>query len=235
MDREAWRAAIHGVTKSQTWLNDWYDLMIFPVVMYRRRELDNKIDWALKNWCPQTGLLEKTLESPLDCKEIKPVNPKGNQPWILIGRTDTKAPVLWPPDGKSWLTGKKSWCWERWKAGEGLTENKMVGWHYRLNGHEFEQTLVDGEGQGSLECCNPWGRTLLDTTEQLNNNNNNGHLLHSEQNLNSSTMAKYRSRIYLPLYWPHFVLFFLGLCFGSCNKHFFLDQGPVSLLSTLPW
>ena len=205
--------------------------MVFPVVMYRRWELDNKIDWALKNWCLQTGLLEKTLESPLNCKEIKPVSPKGNQPWILIGRTDAEAPILWPPDGKSWLTGKKSWCWERLKAGEGLTENEMVGWHYRLNGHEFEQTLGDGEGQGSLECCNPWGCT--DTTEQLNNNN--GHLLHSKQNLNSSTMAKYRSRIYLPLSWPHFVLFFLGLCFGSSNKHFFLDQGPVSLLSTFPW
>ena len=117
-----------------------------------------------------TVVLEKTLESPLDCKEIKPVNRKGNQFWIFIGRTDAEAeaPILWPPDVKSRLTGKdpdagKDWRWEE----KGMTEDKMVGWHHRINGHEFEQALGDGEGQGSLACCSPWES---DTTEQLSNN-----------------------------------------------------------------
>ena len=103
-------------------------------------ELDYKESWALKNWCFGTVVL-KNLESPLDCKEIQPVHPKGNQSWIFIGRTDVEAeaPVLWPPDAKSWLTGKdpdsgKDW---RWKE-KGTTEDEMVGWHHRLNGHEFE-------------------------------------------------------------------------------------------------
>ena len=208
--------------------------MIFPVVMYRRWELDNKKDWEPKNWCIQTGLLEKTLESPLECKEIKPVNPKGNQPWILTARADAEALILWPPDGKSWLIGKNPDAGKDWRQEEkGMTEDEMVGWHHWLDGHEFEKTLGDSEGQGSPACCSSWGCKESDTTEWLNNNN--GYLLHSEQNLNSSTMAKHSSRIYLPLSWPHFVLFFLGLCFGSSNKHFFLDQGPISLLSTLPW
>ena len=119
-------------------------------------------------------MLQKTLECPLDCKEIKPVNPKGNQSWIFIGRTDAEAetPILWPPDVKSWLIGKKLWCWDRLKAGGegGVTEDEMVGWHHWLNRHEFEQALGDGEGQGSLACCSPWGRKELDMTEQLNNN-----------------------------------------------------------------
>ena len=104
-------------------------------------ELDYKESWETKNWCFWTMMLEKTLESPLDCKEIQPVHPKGNQSWILIGRTDAEAetPVLWPPDAKNWLTGKdpdagKDWRWEE----KGITGDEMVGWHHRLNGHEFE-------------------------------------------------------------------------------------------------
>ena len=118
-------------------------------------ELDYKESWAPKNWYFWTVVLEKTLESPLDCK-IKPVNPKGNQSWIFIGRTDTEAetPILSPPDLKSWLTGKdpdagQDWRWED----KGITEDEMVGWHHRLNGCESEQALGAGDGQGGLVCC----------------------------------------------------------------------------------
>ena len=104
-------------------------------------ELEYKESWVLKNWYFWTVVLEKTLESPLDCKEIKPVNPKGNKSWIFIGRTDAEAeaPVLWPLDAKNWLIGKdpdagKDWRWEE----KGTTEDEMVGWHHWLNGHEFE-------------------------------------------------------------------------------------------------
>ena len=105
-------------------------------------------------------MLEKTLKSPLDCKEIKPVNPKGNQPWILIGRTDSEAEtsILWPPDTKSWLIGKDADAEKDWRQEEKwMTEDEMVGWHHQFNGHEFDQALgVDG-GQGTLACCSPWG------------------------------------------------------------------------------
>ena len=102
--------------------------------------------------------LEKTLGSPWDCKEIQPVNPKGNQSWVFIGRTDAKAeaPILWPPDAKSWLTGKDPDAGKEGRMRRGW-QDKMVGWHHRLNGHEFEQTLGDREGQGSLACYSPWG------------------------------------------------------------------------------
>ena len=93
----------------------------------------------------------------LNCKEIKPVNPKGNQSWIYIGRTDAKAPILWPPDGKSWLIGKNPDAMKDWRQEKGTIEEEMVGWHHWLNGHELEQTLEDGEGQGSLTCCSSWG------------------------------------------------------------------------------
>ena len=135
-------------------------------------ELDHKESWEPKNWCFRNVVLEKTLESPLDNKEIKPVNPKGNQPWIFIGRTDAKAPILWPPDVKSWLTGKDPNAGKYWGQEKGTTEDEMVGWHHQLNGHEFEQTPGDGEGQGSLVCCSPRGHKESDTTEWLNVNNN---------------------------------------------------------------
>ena len=118
-------------------------------------------------------VLEKTLESPLDYKEIKPDNPKGNQSWIFIGRTDAEveAPILWPPDAKNWLIGKDPDAGKDWRQEEkGTTGDKMVGWHHHLNKYGFEQTLGDGEGQGSLACCSPWSHKESDTTEKLNNN-----------------------------------------------------------------
>ena len=133
--------------------------------------MDHTEGWVPKNWCFWTVVLEKTLESPLDYKEIQPVHPKGNQSWIFIGRTDAEAeaPILWPPDAKNWLTGKdtddgKDWKWEE----KGMTEDEMVGWHHWLNGHEFEQA-PDVEGQRSLVCCSPWSHKKSDTTERLNN------------------------------------------------------------------
>ena len=121
-------------------------------------ELDHKEDWAPKNWCFWNVVLEKTLESPLDYKEIKPVNSERNQPWIFIGRTDAEyeAPILWPQDVKSWL-GKVYGAGKDWGQEEkGAKEDEMVGWHHWLNGHAFEQTLGDGEGQRSLACCSSW-------------------------------------------------------------------------------
>ena len=114
-------------------------------------ELDPKEGWASKNWCFWIVVVEKTLESPLDSKEIKPVNPKGNQLWIFTGRTDAEAPVLKPPDVKSQLTGKDPAAGKDWGQEEkGVTEDELVGWHHWLNGHEFEQTPGDSEGHGSL-------------------------------------------------------------------------------------
>ena len=128
-------------------------------------ELDHKEGWALKNWCFWTVVLEKTLESPLDWKEIKSVNPKGNQPWIFIGRSGAEALILWSPDAKSWLIGKDPDAGQDWRQEEKrATEDKMVRWHHQLNRHEFKQTQGDSEGQGSLECCSPWGREESDTT-----------------------------------------------------------------------
>ena len=120
-------------------------------------ELDNKGKWALKNWCFQIVVLEKTLENPLDCKEIKPVSLKGNQPWIFTGRTHTEAktPILWLPDTKSWLNGKVLDAGKDWGQEKGATENKMVGWHHWLNKHEFEQTPEDNGRKRSLACCSP--------------------------------------------------------------------------------
>ena len=134
-------------------------------------ELDYKEIWALKNWCLWTVVLEKILESPLDFKEIQPVHPKGDQSWVFIGRTDVEAEtsILWSPDEKSWL------IWKDPDAGKDLrqekkvmTEDEMVGWHYQLNRHEFEQALRVGEGQGSLVCWSLWGHQESDTTERLN-------------------------------------------------------------------
>ena len=146
----------------------WSKLWFFHVQLW---ELEYKESWVPKNWCFWTVVLEKTLESPLDCKEIQPVHSKGNQSWIFIGRTDveTETPILWPPDAKSWLIGKDPEAGKDWGQEEkGTTEDEMVGWHYRLNGHEFEQALGYGEGQGSLVCCSPWGHKESDMTEQLN-------------------------------------------------------------------
>ena len=141
-------------------------------------ELDHKEGRAPKNWCFWTVVLEKTLESPLDSREIKPVHPKGNQLWILIGRTnaEAEAPVLWPPDAKSQLIGKGPDAGKDWRQKEKrATEDQMIGWHHWHNVHELGQTLGDGEGQGSLACCHPWGCEELDMTWQLNNSNQYRH------------------------------------------------------------
>ena len=128
--------------------------------------MGHKESWALKNWCFWTVVLEKTLESPLDCKEIQPVHSKGDQPWVFTGRTDVEAetPILWPPDAKSWLIGKDPDAGKDWGQEEkGTTENGMVGWHHQLNVHEFEQALGVGNGRGSVACCSPWGCKESDT------------------------------------------------------------------------
>ena len=161
MDREAWHAAVHGVTKSRTWLSDWTELnwkgeMIFSL---EKISLIEKGTWAPKSWCFCTVVL-KTLRSPLDCKEIQPVNPKGDQSWVFIGRTDVEAETLifWPSDVKSWLIWKDSDAGKDWRQEEKwAAEAEMVGWYHWLDGHEFEQALGVGDGQGSLECCSPWG------------------------------------------------------------------------------
>ena len=145
----------YGVSRGHVWL--W--------------ELGYKESWVLKNWCFWTVVLEKTLGSPLDCMEIKPVHPKGNQSWLFIGRTDAEAetPVLWPPDAKNWLTGKDPDAGEDWRQEEkGTTEDETVGWPHRLNGHGFGWTLGVGGGQGGLACCGSWGRKGSDMTERLN-------------------------------------------------------------------
>ena len=134
-------------------------------------ELDYKESWALQNWWFWTVVLEKTLENPLDCKIIKPVNPKGNQSWIFIGRTDAKSetPILWPPDVKNWLIGKDPDAGKDWrKEDKGMTEDELVGWHRWLDGHEFEQIPGVGDGQGNLVRCSPWGCKELEMTEWLN-------------------------------------------------------------------
>jgi len=127
-------------------------------------ELDHKESWVPKNWRFRI-VLEKTLENPSDSKEIQPVNPKGDQSWVFIGKTDAEAPILWPADGKSWLIGKDPDAGKDWGQEEkGTTEDEMVGWHHRLNGPEFEPILGDGEGQRSLVCCSPRGCKESDTT-----------------------------------------------------------------------
>ena len=128
-------------------------------------------NWAPKNWCFWSVVLEKTLESPLDCKEIQPVHSEGDQPWDFFGRTDAEAetPVLWPPRAKSWLIGKESDAGRDWGQEEkGTTKDEMPGWHHQLNAHEFGWTLGVDDGQGGLASCDSWGCKESDVTEQLN-------------------------------------------------------------------
>ena len=134
-------------------------------------ELECKESWVPKNWCFWTVVLEKTLESSLDCKEIQPVHPKGDQSWVFIGRTDVEAetPIHWPPDAKSWLIWKDPDAGKDWGQEEkGTTEGEMVGWHHWLNGHGFGWTPRVGDGQGELACFGLWGHKELDMTEALN-------------------------------------------------------------------
>ena len=157
-------------------MTPWTAAYQAPLSMgFSRQEYWNgfKEGWVPKNWCFWTVMLEKTLESPLDCKEIQPVNPKGNQSWIFTGRTDAEAetPTPWPPDAKSWLIRKDSDAGKDWRQDKKeTTEDEMVGWHHWLYGHEFEQAPGFGDRQGSLVCCSGWGRKKLDMTEQPNNN-----------------------------------------------------------------
>ena len=139
--------------------------MVFPVVMW---ELDYKESWVQKNWCFWTVVLEKTLESTLDCKEIQPVHPKGDQSWVFIGRTDAEAetPILWLLDVKNWQFEKDPDAGEDWRQEE--IEDEIVGWHHGLDGHEFEQAPGVAGGQGGLASCSPWGLKESDMTERLN-------------------------------------------------------------------
>ena len=145
--------------------------MVFPVVMYGCESWTVKKAWVPKDWYFWTVVLEKTLESPLDCEEVKPVHPKGDQSWVFIGRTDAKAetPILWPPHAKSWLIGKDPVAGRDWgQEKKGMKEDEMVGWHYWLDGREFAWNPGVGDRQGGLACCNSWGRKESDTTERLN-------------------------------------------------------------------
>ena len=165
-------------------------------------ELDHKESWVLKNWCLWTVVLEKILESPLDSKEIKPVNPKGNQSWIFIGRTDAEAPILWPPDTKSQLIEKHPDAGNDGKQEEKrMTEGEMTGWHHWYNEHELGQTPGDGEGQRSLVCVSTWGHKKSDVTRWLNNNTKV--LTFSEEAVKLLN--------YPPEVWYHFLLPYISL------------------------
>ena len=144
--------------------------MVFLIIMFGYKSRTIKKSWVLKNWSFWTVMLEKTLESPLGSKEIKPLHPKGNQSWIFIGRSDAEAEisVIQPPDAESQLIGKYPDAGTDWRQQvKEMTEDKMVGWHHQL-GRKFEHALGVGVGQGSLACCSPWGRKESDTTESLN-------------------------------------------------------------------
>ena len=143
-------------------------------IMWNARVKD-KEGWMQKNWCFWIVVLQETLESPLDCREIKPINQKGNQSWIFIGRTDAKAkaPIFWLPDVKSQLTGKGPWCWERLRQEKKwVPEDDMLGWRHRLYTQDFEQALGDSEGQGSLACYRAWNCKGSEMTQWLNCNKN---------------------------------------------------------------
>ena len=134
-------------------------------------KLDYKESWVPDNWCFWTMVLEKTLESPLDRKEIQPVHPKGDQSWVFIGMTNVEAetPIFWPPHAKSWLSGKDPDARRDWGQEEkGTTEDEMAGWHHRLDGHGFGWTLGVGDGQGGLVCWGSWCHKESGTTERLN-------------------------------------------------------------------
>ena len=153
-------------------------------------ELDYKESWAPKNWCFWTVVLDKTLESPLDCKEIQPVHPKRGQSWVFFGRTDFEAetPILRPPDEKSWLICKDPDAEKDWGQEEkGTTEDETVGWHHQLNGHGFWWTPRVGDGWGGLRCCSSWGRKESVMTEWLN---------WTELNLKDTTRMLYNRKVY---------------------------------------
>ena len=160
-------------------------------------ELDRNEGWVLKNWCFWIVVLGKTFESPLDNKEVKSVSPKGNQLWIVTGRTDAEAeaPILWPPYVKSWLIRKDPDAGEDWgQEEEEATEDEMVGWHHQHSGHEFEQTLGDSAGQGSLACTSPWACKESDMTDWVNNNKSTTNLV-AYNNVNVFSHSFCRSEV----------------------------------------
>ena len=148
----------------------WGINLVITIILLERK--NSQILWGSKcYWCFWTVVLEKTLESPLDCKEIQPVHPKGDQSWVFVRRTDVEAetPILWLPDVKSWFIGKDPDAGKVWgKEEKGMTEDEMVGWHHRLDGHGFGWTPGVGDGQGGLACCGSWGCKESHTTEQQN-------------------------------------------------------------------
>ena len=177
-------------SQKSDWRREWQTTSVFlpwePHEQYKE-------GWALKNWIFWTVVLEKTLETPLDCEEIQPIYPKGNQSWIFVGRTDgeAEAPTFWPPDAKNWIIGKDSDAGKDRKQEEkGMRENEMVGWYHWPSGHEFGQTLGSSEGQESLMCCCPWGRKESDMTEWLKNNNKNNYVLGSAPETRNTLMSK---------------------------------------------
>ena len=160
------------VNSGSWWWTGRPDMLWFMGLQSRTRLSEwTELNWTPKNWC-FWNLVLKTLDSPMVCKEIKPVNPKANQSQIFIGRIDaeTETSILWPPNVKNWLIGKYLDAGKDWRHLEekGMTEDEMVGWHHLLDGHEFEQVPGVGDGKGSLVCCSPWGYEELGTTKRLN-------------------------------------------------------------------
>ena len=186
-------------------------------------ELDCEEGWAPKNWCFWTVVLEKALESPLDCKEMQPVHSEGDQPWDFFGRNDAQAetPVLWPPHAKSWLIGKDSDARRDWGQEEkGMTEDEMAGWHHWLDGRGSEWTLGVGDGQGDLACCDSWGRKESDAIERLNR---------TELNIITNTYPLYLvplASASWPPRWFHWVLLSEGLV--SVCKHYLIQYHMAS-------
>ena len=203
--------------------------MIFPVVMYGCESWTIKKKLSTEELMFWIVVLEKTLESPLDCKEIQPVHPKGNQAWIFIGRTDaeTETPIFWLPDVKNWLIGKDPDAGKDWRLEEkGTTENEMVEWHHQLNGHEFESTPGVSDAQGGLACCSPWGHKESDMTERLNSSNGR-----SPEYL-PTTIAVFDSTHFTTLdtsyKWNHAIVVFLN---GLFHLAYCPQASPVVLKS----
>ena len=164
-------------------------------------ESDYKESWVPKDWCFWTVVLERTLESPLNCKEIQPVHPKGNQSWIFIGRTDadTETPILWLSDAKNWLIGKDPDAGKDWRREQkGTTED---GWHHWLNAHEFQQAPGVGDGQGSLACCRPWGHNESDTTELIVARDRGGQDTYSFSLILSSVLSQFFALDWINFNW----------------------------------
>ena len=192
-------------------------------------ELVYKEGRAWKNWCFWIVVLEISLESPLEGKEIKPVNPKGDQLWIFIGRTDAEAeaPILWPHDANIGLIGKDLEAGKDWRQEEnGMIEDETVRWHHQLNGHEFEQTPGDGERQGSLACCSLGGRKESDMIERLNNKNL---AILSQKDFSQSFMAFLP---FLPLSFP-WIHYFINLLLEQSNSLLHISLSALVVVSDL--